>query len=78
MQCTNYRCQKSPCKIFWPYHNKKTEKILLLRPSNYIPQNPQNTISQTVLKHCNESRSVRTEDLRWVKITTDTGTKIKV
>ena len=43
-----------------------------------MPQNPQNTISQTALKHYNQSRSVRTEDLRWLQITTDTGMKLKL
>ena len=43
-----------------------------------MPQNPQNTISQTKLKHYNKFRSVITEALIWVKITTDTGMKIKV
>ena len=42
-----------------------------------MPQNPQNTISQTVLKHYNKSRSVRTEALIWLQITTDTGKKLK-
>ena len=43
-----------------------------------MPQNPQNTISQTALKNYNQFRSVRTEALRWVQITTDTGIKLKV
>ena len=43
-----------------------------------MPQNPQNKISQTALKYYNEFRGVRTEALRWLKITTDTGTKLKV
>ena len=43
-----------------------------------MPQNPQNTISQTALKHYNEFRNIRTEALIWVKITTDTGVKFKV
>ena len=40
-------------------------------------QNPQNTISQTALKHYNRFRNVRTEALTWVKMTTDTGIKFK-
>ena len=35
-----------------------------------MPQNPQNKISQTVLKHL-------TEAIRWLQITTDTGIKLK-
>ena len=43
-----------------------------------MPQNPQNTISQTSLKHYNEFRNVRTEALRWVQMNTDIGIKFKV
>ena len=43
-----------------------------------MPQKPQNTISQTALKYYNQFRSVRTEALRWVNITTYTGIKLKV
>ena len=43
-----------------------------------MPQNPQNTISKTALKHYNQLRSVRTESLRWLQITTSAGNKIKV
>ena len=43
-----------------------------------MPQNPQNTISQTVLKNYNEFRGVRTGAFRWVHITTDAGMKLKV
>ena len=43
-----------------------------------MPQKPQNKISQTVLKHYNEVRNVRTEALRWVQMTTYTGIKLKV
>ena len=43
-----------------------------------MPQNPQNKISQTALKHYNEFNNVRTEVIRWVKMTTDTGIKFKV
>ena len=42
-----------------------------------MPQNPQNTRSQTAIKHYNKFRSVRTEALRWLQITTDTGNKLK-
>ena len=52
--------------------------IIPLWPSYYMPQTPQNTISQTTLKNYNQFRSVRTEDLIWLKITTDTGMKLKV
>ena len=43
-----------------------------------MPQDPNNKISQTTLKYQNEFRNIRTEALRWVKMTTDTGIKIKV
>ena len=43
-----------------------------------MPQNTQNKISKTALKHYNEFRNVKTEALRWVKMITDTGTKSKV
>ena len=43
-----------------------------------MPENWQNTISQTAIKHCNNFRSVRTKDLTWLQINTDTGSKIKV
>ena len=43
-----------------------------------MPKNPQNKISQTTLKHYNQFRSVRTEALRWLKTTTDTGKRLKV
>ena len=43
-----------------------------------MPQNPQNKIGQTEPKHYNQFISVRTEDLRWLQITTDTGMKLKV
>ena len=55
-----------------------TNIIIPLWPSYYMPQTPQNTISQTTLKNYNQFRSVRTEDLIWLKITTDTGMKLKV
>ena len=55
----------------------KTNIIIPLWPSYYISQNPQNTISQTALKYYNEFRNVRTEALRWVQMTTDTGIKFK-
>ena len=56
----------------------KTNIIIPLWPSYYIPQNPQNTISQTALKHYNQLISVKTEALVWVQIATDTGIKLKV
>ena len=43
-----------------------------------MPQNPHNTISQTELKHYNQFRIVRTEYIRWLKITTDTENELKV
>ena len=43
-----------------------------------MPQNAQNKISQTTLKRHNQFRSVKNDILRLLKITTDTGNKIKV
>ena len=43
-----------------------------------MPKNLQNKISHTKIKHCNPFRSLRTEDLRWVQLATDTGIKLKV
>ena len=43
-----------------------------------MPQNPQNTKSQTSLKRYNQSISVRTEVLRWLQIAIDTRNKLKV
>ena len=43
-----------------------------------MPQNPQNTISQTELKHYKQFIIFRTEALRLSIITTDTGREIKV
>ena len=43
-----------------------------------MPQNPQNTRSQTTIKYYNQFRSVRTEAIRWLKIATDPGNKLKV
>ena len=38
-----------------------------------MPQKPQNTIDKTSLKYYNQLRTVRTEALRWLQITIDTG-----
>ena len=43
-----------------------------------MPQNPHNKISQDSLKHYNEFRNIRTEALRWVEMTIDTGIKFKI
>ena len=43
-----------------------------------MPQNPQNTIGQNVLKHYNQFIGVITKDFRWLQITTDKGIKLKV
>ena len=52
--------------------------IIKLWPSYYIPQNPQNTFNKTVFKNYNEFINCRTEALRQVQMTTDTGMKLKV
>ena len=71
---------KSPAKGFGLVIIKspKTNIIIPLWPSYYIPQNPQKKISQNALKYYNELRNVRTEALIWVQMTTDTGIKFKV
>ena len=56
----------------------KTNMIIPLWSSYYMPQNPQNTISQTALRHYNELRSVRTGALVWVNMNTDIWIKLKV
>ena len=56
----------------------KTNIMIPLWTSYYMPQNLQNTISRTALKHYNEFRSIITEALRWVQMTKDTGMKLKV
>ena len=43
-----------------------------------MPQNPQHTIIRTALKHYNELINIRTEDLIWVQMNTNTGIKSKV
>ena len=48
----------------------KTNIIITLCTSYYIPQNPQNTISQTAIKNYNQFRSGITEALRCLEITT--------
>ena len=42
-----------------------------------MPKKPQDTISQTYLKHYNQFRSVRTEALRWLQTSTNTGKNLK-
>ena len=43
-----------------------------------MPQNQQHIISQNPLKHHNQFLSVRNEAIRWLKIKTDPGKKLKV
>ena len=56
----------------------QTSIIIPLWSSYYTPKLPQNKIIQTSLKHYNQLRSVITEAIRWLQITTDTGMKLKV
>ena len=67
--------RKSPAKVFSLIIKKtpKTNMIIPLWPSYYMPQKPQNKINQTVLKHYNKFISVGNEDIRWLKITVDAG-----
>ena len=82
VQCNlkSLNVSKSPAKAFGLVIIKisKTNIIIPLWLSYYMPQNQQNTISQTSLKHYNEFINVRTEALKWVQMTTDTGIKFKV
>ena len=66
--------------MFWPCHDKNSKHKHYYTTLAIIlyATNPQNTIIKNALKHYNKFRSVRNEDLRWLKITTDTGTKLKV
>ena len=66
--------------FFWNCHHKTSKKnsIRSMWPSYFIPQNYQNTIIQTALKHYNQFISVRTEALRCLKIKIDSGLRIKV
>ena len=43
-----------------------------------MPQNPQNRIIQTELKHYDQFRSVSADTIRWLQINTDTGKKPKL
>ena len=72
--------RKYPAKHFGLVMVKitKTNIVIPLLPSYYILQKPQNTINQTSLKHYNKFRCLRTEDLIWLHIDTDTGKKLKV
>ena len=65
-------------KVLTLTYKKIYINIIPLWPSYYMPQNPQKIVSQTEIKHYNQFRSVRSEALRLLQITTDTGMKIKV
>ena len=71
---------KSPVKGFGLVVVKtpKTNIIIPLWLSYYMPQNPQNKMSQTELKHYNKFRSIRNEAVRWLQITKHTQKKLKV
>ena len=56
----------------------KINFFIPLWTSYYMPQNPQNTISQTALKNYNQFRIVRNEALGLLQITTDAWIKLKV
>ena len=75
VQIINFR--KSRAKVFGLVIIKipKTNIIIPLWSSYYMPQN---IIIKTALKNYNQFRSIITEALVWLKITTDTGNKIKV
>ena len=66
VQLLNYR--KSPVNVFGIVVIKipKTNIIIPLWISYYMPQNPKNTISQTALKNSNQFRSIITESLIWL------------
>ena len=75
VQITNGR--KSPAKGFVLVILKKNI-IIPLWPPYYMSQKLQTTISKTEIKHYNQFRSVRTEYLRWLKMTSNTVMKLKV
>ena len=56
----------------------RTNIIIPLWPSYYMPHNLQNKISRTTFKNYNEFINVITEALRWVQLTIDIGMKFKV
>ena len=58
--------RKAPTKGFGfvIFKNLKTNIIIPIWPSYYMPQKPQNTISKTALKYYNEFRNIKTEALR--------------
>ena len=78
--CRNSKRHQRPCKIFWSCRRKipKTNIIIPLWISYYMPQKQQNTIRQTTPKVYNQFISAITESLIWLKIIIDTGNKLKV
>ena len=66
--------KKIPCKWFWFCHGKhsKNKKYIYLWKLYYMLQNQKNKIIQTALKYYNQLRSVRSETLIWLQITTGT------
>ena len=56
----------------------KTNIIISLWTSQYMPHNTQNTMIKTDLKYYNEFKSVRTEALRWLNISKEKVKKLKV
>ena len=61
---------KAPVKGFGLFIIKIPKTIIIpLWTSLYMTQKPQNTISQTTLRHYNKFRSVRTDSIIWLKIT---------
>ena len=54
-----------------------TDLIIPLWPVYYMPDNPQNTISQPAIKFYNKFRSVRTEALRWIQFVQPCGKKTR-
>ena len=55
-----------------------TQMIIPLWPTYYMPDNPQNTLSQNALKSYNEFRSVRTESLGWIHFVNSTSTSARI
>ena len=66
--------RKSPAKGFGivMVYISETSIIIPLWPSYYMPQHPQNTISQTEIKHYNQFRIRKSEALICLQNTTDT------
>ena len=65
--------RKTPAKCFGLAMIKKKNIIIPFFPSYYMPQKLAKNNQSNCTKNYNRVRNFRTESLRWLKITTDTG-----